>query len=157
MIKLIVSIAVCLLGGAAGSFFTSGSIDSWYIYLKKPALNPPSWVFAPVWTALYIMMGVSVYLVWRKGLGDRYAGSAIIAFLIQLILNFLWSPVFFGMRSPLYSFIIIILMWIAILATIILFYRISKVSAYLLVPYLLWVSFAIYLNGAILYLNGARL
>jgi len=156
MIKLIVSIGVCILGGVAGSFFTSGAINSWYIHLKKPVLNPPSWIFAPVWTMLYIMMGVSAYLVWRKGLGNDHARLAMSLFLMQLILNFLWSPIFFGMRSALYGFIIIILMWIAILATIILFYRISKVSAYLLVPYIVWVSFATYLNGAILYLNGVR-
>jgi len=153
MIKLIISVGICVLGGFVGSFFTASSVGSWYAALKKPALNPPSWIFAPVWTVLYIMMGVSAFLIWKQGLGNDNVKMALTIFMLQLALNFVWSPVFFGMKSPLIGLVIIILMWCAILATIILFHRISQPAAYLLVPYLLWVSFATYLNSSIYFLN----
>ncbi len=153
MKKLLISVGVCLLGGMAGSFFTVPSVKSWYPALVKPALNPPSWIFAPVWTILYIMIGVSAFLVWRKAPVDKSVRMALTVFLIQLALNFAWSPAFFGMRSPLLGLVIIVLMWQTILAAIIGFYRISRPAAYLLVPYFLWVSFATYLNASIYYLN----
>lgn len=153
MKKFIISVGGCLIGGVAGSFFTVPSVNSWYPTLVKPPLNPPSWIFAPVWTALYVMMGVAAYLVWRKAPANKGVNMALTAFLIQLALNFAWSPVFFGMRSPLLGLIIIVLMWQTILATIISFRMISKPAAYLLIPYFLWVSFATYLNASIYYLN----
>ncbi|MCX5680674.1 MAG: tryptophan-rich sensory protein [Candidatus Omnitrophica bacterium] len=153
MIKLMISIGVCLLGGFVGSFFAASSIGSWYEHLKKPVLNPPAWIFAPVWTMLYIMIGVSAFLVWRRKPRGKDIRIALVLFLVQLLLNFFWSPVFFGMRSPSLSLVIIILMWQTILATIIIFYRISIPAAYLLVPYFIWVSFATYLNAGIYYLN----
>lgn len=128
-------------------------LDPWYIALKKPPLQPPSWIFAPVWTILYTMMCISAIMVLRKGLGDKDTRLALAAFLVQLALNLSWSPAFFGARSPFRAMVIIALLWLAILATIILFYRVSQPAAYLLVPYFIWVSFAAYLNAGIYYLN----
>lgn len=152
-LKLIPSIVICQLAGIIGSFFTSSSVSNWYLTLNKPFFNPPSWVFGPVWITLYLMMGISLYIVWNGGLRNKHAKIAITIFGIQLLLNSLWSILFFGLQSPLSAFIEIVLLWGAILATIIYFYRISKIASYLLIPYFLWVSFAAVLNLAIVYLN----
>ncbi len=153
-IRLVVSVVVCLLAGFIGSFFTSSSIPTWYAGVSKPAFNPPNWVFAPVWTALFILMGISLYLVWNKGLQVNAVKIAVAVFAIQLILNVLWSVLFFGLKSPLYAFIEIIILWLSILFTIVLFFRISRTAGYLLVPYILWVSFAALLNFSIWRLNA---
>ncbi|MFC1728524.1 TspO/MBR family protein [Nanoarchaeota archaeon] len=147
--KLIISIILPFLASAIGSLFTASSVSTWYVELNKPVFNPPSWVFGPVWTILYLLMGISLYLVWT----NRYNKPAFIIFGVQLFLNMLWSILFFGLQNPLFAFIEIILLWIAILTTIIYFYKINKVSAYLLVPYILWVSFAAILNFALFILN----
>ena len=152
-LKLISSIVICQLAGIIGSFFTSSSVSNWYVTLNKPFFNPPSWVFGPVWITLYLMMGISLYIVWNGGLRNKHAKIAITIFGIQLLLNSVWSILFFGLQSPLSAFIEIVLLWGAILATIIYFYRISKIASYLLIPYFLWVSFAAVLNLAIVYLN----
>ncbi len=151
--KLVASIIICQLAGIIGSFFTVSSVSTWYLTLNKPFFNPPSWLFGPVWITLYFLMGISLYIVWNKGIGSKEAKIAISIFGVQLILNTLWSIIFFGINSPLFAFIEIILLWIAIVMTIVYFYRISKTASYLLVPYLLWVSFAAILNFAIYYLN----
>jgi len=156
ILKLLFSVFVCLSAGFLGSFFTRGSLDTWYVHINKPSFTPPSWVFAPVWTALYILMGIAAFLVWRKGLDNKNVQLALLAFLIQLVLNALWTPLFFGMRSPLYGLIEIILLWLAILVTTTLFFGISRLSAFLLLPYILWVSFAVVLNATIVYLNFPR-
>lgn len=148
--KLIISIALCLSAGALGSLFTSSSIPTWYAALQKPAFNPPSWIFGPVWTLLYIMMGIALYLVWTN---KKKSKTAITIFGIQLALNALWSILFFGLKSPLYAFIDIIALWITILLAIIYFYKTSKTAAYLLIPYILWVSFASVLNFYLMILN----
>jgi len=153
ILKLVVSILVCQAAGLVGSLFTSPAISSWYATIQKPSFNPPNWVFAPVWTLLFLLMGVSLYLVWSKGLGDKKTKIAVFIFAFQLLLNILWSILFFGLQSPLYAFIEIIILWLAILFTIISFYKISKPAAYLLLPYILWVSFASILNFSILILN----
>ncbi len=147
--KLIISILLPFLVSVIGGLFTVSSVSTWYVTLIKPSFNPPNWIFGPVWTILYLMMGISLYLVWIK----KYDKSAFILFGIQLVLNALWSILFFGIKSPLYAFIEIIFLWVAILLTIIYFYKINKTSAYLLIPYILWVSFASVLNLAILILN----
>jgi len=147
--KLIISLLLPFLVSAVGGFFTSSSVSTWYVELNKPSFNPPNWVFGPVWTILYLLMGISLYLVWIK----KYDKKAFTAFGVQLFLNMLWSIFFFGMQLPLLAFIEIIFLWTAILVTIIYFYRIKKASAYLLIPYLLWVSFAALLNFFIFYLN----
>lgn len=153
--KCIVAIVVSELAGVIGSFFTSGSIDTWYAGLVKPALNPPAVVFGPVWITLYALMGIALFLVWKRHsfLPLRVFRKAVSVFFIQLALNAVWSPIFFGLEDPLLAFFDIVLLWFAILYTTILFFRISRTAAYLLLPYLLWVTFAAYLNYAILTLN----
>ena len=151
--KLVVSIIACLAAGLIGSIFTRGAIPTWYATLEKPAFNPPNWLFAPVWTLLYIMIGVAAFLVWRKGLENRQVRIALIVFLIQLILNALWSVVFFGLESPLYGLIVIAALWVAILFTVLKFFRISSAASVLLWPYMLWVTFAAVLNVSIWLLN----
>jgi tryptophan-rich sensory protein len=148
--KLIVSIAIPLIAAGIGSFFTSSKIPAWYAALQKPAFNPPNWIFGPVWTILFIMMGIALYLVWTSGKANT---AALWIFGIQLGLNVLWSILFFGMQSPLWAFVDIIALWLAILATIISFYSVSATASYLLIPYILWVSFATILNWKIMVLN----
>lgn len=152
-VKLIIAIVVSELAGIIGSIFTTPSIDGWYSMLVKPALNPPSWVFGPVWTTLFALMGISAYLIWKRGLEQKDVKIALGIFIGQLILNTLWSIIFFGLHSPFGSLIEIIFLWLAIIATIVAFYRISKTAGWLLLPYLLWVSFASYLNYMIYVLN----
>ena len=153
ILKLVVSIVTCLGAGAIGSIFTRSAIPTWYATLEKPSFTPPNWLFAPAWTLLYILMGIAAFLVWRKGLENRQVRTALIVFLVQLILNALWSVVFFGLESPLYGLIVISILWIAILVTIIKFFRISRVASVLMWPYLLWVTFAAVLNSSIWLLN----
>ena len=147
--KLVISILVPFVASAIGGLFTASSVSTWYFNLVKPPFNPPNWIFGPVWTILYLLMGISLYLVWV----NKYDKAALTVFGVQLFLNVLWSVLFFGLQKPLFSFVEIIILWISILITIIYFYRINKISAYLLVPYLLWVSFAAILNFAIFILN----
>jgi benzodiazapine receptor len=151
--KLAVSILICQLAGIIGSFFTVSSVGTWYVGLAKPSFNPPNWVFFPVWTTLFVLMGISLYIVWDNGIKSKQSKTAITIFGVQLALNTLWSILFFGFKSPLFAFIEIIFLWTAILLTILYFYRISKPAAYLLIPYILWVSFAAVLNFSIFYLN----
>lgn len=150
---LIITVAICLVAGVIGSFFTAPNIPTWYADLNKPWFTPPSWVFGPVWTILYILMGVSLFLVLRVGWERRDVQIGTAVFGIQLVLNILWSYLFFGLRSPLYGLIGIVALWIAILATIIWFFRISHPAAILLVPYIAWVSIATALNYSIYVLN----
>lgn len=147
--KLIISLLVPQLAGGIGSIFTVGSVNDWYPVLVKPALNPPAWVFGPVWTALFALMGIAAFLVWKKGLERRDVKIALGIFVFQLALNTLWSIIFFGLHSPGGALIEIVFLWLAILATIIAFAKISKPAAWLLAPYILWVSFAAYLNWSI--------
>lgn len=151
--KALLAIAICELAGIIGSLFTVQAIPTWYADLAKPALNPPSFVFGPVWTVLYALMGIAAFLVWKKSKGNKSAKPALIIFGIQLALNAAWSIIFFGMQSPGLALVDIILMWIAIIATIFAFNKISRTAALLLLPYLLWVSFAMYLNYSIWLLN----
>jgi tryptophan-rich sensory protein len=152
-LRLILSILICESAGLLGSIFTVSAIPTWYATLNKPPFNPPNWLFGPVWTLLYLLMGIALYLVWKKGWKRKDVKIALGVFFIQLLLNASWSIVFFGAQQILAAFIVIILMWIAILASIFLFYRISKAAAYLLIPYILWVSFAGVLNYSLLILN----
>ena len=146
--KLLISVGFPLLIGFLGSFFTASSVSTWYVTLNKPSFNPPNWVFGPVWTVLYILMGISLFLVWKSD--NRLA---FILFGVQLGLNLLWSLLFFGLQQPFFAFIEIVLLWGAIIATIIVFYSISRIAALLLVPYILWVTFAAILNFMIYWLN----
>jgi len=174
--KLITSILICQLAGVIGSFFTAPAIGTWYARLERPSFNPPNWLFAPVWIILFLLMGISLYLVWQKNWKSEVSVSeqekkswnpfstklwrgpwreenAIAIFAIQLVLNILWSVIFFGLKSPGIAFIEILMLWFAILYTIVNFYRISKPAAYLLIPYILWVSFASILNFFVWWLN----
>jgi len=146
-VKLIFSIVVCELAGIIGSFFTAPAVKTWYPTLIKPSFKPPNWLFAPVWTALFLLMGIAMFLVWKK---DK---KGLKIFFAQLFFNILWSIMFFGLKSPSLGFIVIVVLWILILATIIRFFKISKPAGWLLIPYILWVSFASILNLAILILN----
>lgn len=150
--KLICSIFVCFLPGIIGGYFTANNLYPWYDTLIKPVFNPPNWVFSPVWTTLYTLMGISLFLVLKaKDLPDKLQG--LVFFGIQLILNGLWSIVFFGIHHILGAFIIIILLLSFIILSIVKFYGISKPAAYLLVPYLLWVCYAAALNFSLYQLN----
>lgn len=152
-LKLISAILICEIIGIIGSLFTIPAISGWYAYLAKPELAPPNWIFGPVWTLLFMLMGIAMYLIWKKGLERRDIKIALGVFACQLLLNLLWSIIFFGLRSPGGAFIEIIFLLLAILTTIIVFAKISKPAAWLLAPYILWVIFAAYLNYAIYSLN----
>ncbi len=153
IIQFIVAVGVSLAAGWIGSIFTMPAIPTWYAGLTMPEFSPPAWVFGPVWTVLYILMGIALYLVWSKGWGHKNVQVATAIFGVQLVLNVLWSFVFFGMQAPFFAFIVILFLWVAILMTIVAFDRVSVPAAILLVPYFLWVSFAAYLNYGISVLN----
>lgn len=152
-LKLIVSVIGCQLVGIMGTPFTFFAIPNWYANLNKPFFAPPNWIFGPVWTLLYFMMALSFYLIWKQGWKKKKIKEAMTYFLAQLGLNFLWSPIFFGLRAPLLGLIVILALWILIVMTMKKFYPLSKLAFYLLIPYLLWVSFATMLNAAIVVLN----
>lgn len=151
--KLFVSVVGCELVGLLGTPFTISAIPTWYATLNKPFFAPPNWLFGPVWTLLYFMMGVSFFLIWKQGLQKKKIKTASMYFLAQLALNFIWSPIFFGFRAPLFALVVIVAMWAMIVMTMKKFYPLSRFAFYLLVPYLLWVSFATLLNAAIVLLN----
>ncbi len=145
-LQLVFSILLCEGAGILGSLFTFSSIPTWYATLNKPVFSPPNFIFGPVWTLLYLLMGISLYLVWQKK-------KVPFVFWIQLLLNAAWSIVFFGLKNPTLAFVNIVALWIAIFITIRAFARVNKTAAYLLYPYLIWVSFASILNLAIVLLN----
>jgi tryptophan-rich sensory protein len=153
IVKLLIAILGCQIAGVVGSIFTAPSIATWYATIEKPGFTPPNWVFAPVWTTLFVLMGVSAYLVWNKGLENKNVKMALLIFSIQLALNMLWSFLFFGLKSPLYAFFEILILWLVIMLTIVNFSRISKTASWLLIPYIIWVSFAAILNFSIVRLN----
>ena len=150
--SLAVSIALVAAVAAAGSLFTADAVPSWYADLARPSWAPPNWLFGPVWTALYLMMAAAAWLVYLKG-GLAPNRAALGLYGLQLALNAIWTPLFFGLRMPGVAFAEIILMWLAILATMLLFFRIRKAGGWLLLPYLCWVTFASFLNFAIWRLN----
>ena len=152
IIKLIVSIALPLLVGGVAGVFTAEAIPEWYASLNQPSFNPPNWVFGPVWTTLYIIMGVSFFMVWRIEKSE-VRNRAFAAFFIQLFLNFLWSFFFFYLKNIGLALSEIILLWVSIAVMIYTFYRVKPVLAYTNIPYLLWVSFATALNAAYFSLN----
>ncbi|MEA1785556.1 TspO/MBR family protein [Arenibacter sp. GZD96] len=148
-----VAISICLAIGFLSSLATQSSVNDWYLTLQKPSFSPPNWVFAPVWTLLYIMMGVAAGLVWAKGFYHIWVKTALYHFGFQLLLNALWSIVFFGFKNPFGALLIILSLLILILFTIKWFRVVSKTAAALLIPYLLWVGFATMLNYKIWELN----
>lgn len=154
IVKIAIAVAICLGVGYGSSLVTQSSITTWYPTINKPSFNPPNEVFAPVWTILFVMMGVSAGLVWSKMESvPILVKKALWVFVIQLILNALWSFLFFGLQNPFLALAEIMLLWLMIFETIKLFKPIDALASKLMIPYLLWVSFAMILNGSIWWLN----
>lgn len=151
-VGLIVILLITFVAPAIGGSATASAVGTWYQTLQRPPWSPPNWLFGPVWTLLYILMAVAAWLVWRRG-GEAAVALPLGLYAVQLALNAAWSPLFFGLRSPLYGLICISFLWPAILATLIAFWRVRPVAGVLLVPYLLWVSFATVLNYTLWRLN----
>ena len=151
--KLIIAIIIPVAVGAISGFFTATGVESWYQTINKPSWNPPGWIFGPVWTTLYVMRGIALFLVWKSDSSDVLKKTAIALFAIQLILNFFWSFIFFDQQQIGWALVEIIVMWFFILLTIFAFGNVSKLAAWLLVPYISWVSFATILNYTIWKLN----
>ncbi len=151
--KLVLALALPQLAGFIGAIATARSLDTWYQALEKPVLTPPSWVFGPVWIILYLMLGVALYLVWTRRVGGRARRLWLRLFFVQLVLNTLWSFLFFGLQNPQFAFFEILVLLASIVGLIVLALRFDKRVAGLLVPYLVWVSFASYLTWAIWQLN----
>jgi len=152
-VKILIVVVICLSIGGTSGIVTSSAINDWYVTLNKPSFNPPNWIFAPVWTLLYIMMGLAAALIWQEGWEKKIVKMALLFFSIQLVLNALWSIVFFGWKQPAFALIEIFILWSMLLVCIIKFKAIKPLAAYLLIPYFLWVTFASILNGAIWWLN----
>ena len=152
-LKLLISLIIPQLVAAGGAYFTITGTGSWYTQINKPEWNPPSWIFGPVWTTLYVMMGISFFLVWKSGAASSLKKTAIFFWIAQLVANFFWSIIFFGQQEIGLAFGEILLLWVLILLTIFSFAKISKPAAWLLVPYISWVSFAAMLNYTIWKLN----
>jgi benzodiazapine receptor len=150
--KLVMSLIICQLAGFIGSLFTAPAIPIWYASLKKPSFTPPSWLFSPVWIFLFVLMGLTLYILWQA-YSKKVARIALLFFALQLILNMLWSVIFFGLKSPMWAFIEILILWLAIFLTIWKSLKISKAAGYLLLPYIIWISFAAILNYSIWKLN----
>ncbi len=148
-----IAVVICLVIGFLSSFATQSSINGWYGGLNKPGFNPPNWIFAPVWTVLYIMMGVAAGIVWAKGFYHLWVKTALYHFGFQLLLNATWSIVFFGLREPFWALMVIVTLLILLLLTIRWFKVVSNLAAFLLIPYLLWICFATALNYKIWELN----
>ena len=151
--KLLITIFLCFMMGYLGSVATMQTLDRWYMTLVKPSFNPPNWIFAPVWSFLYLTMGIAAGLIWHKGWHRREVSNSLMFFLLQLVLNGLWSTVFFGMQSIQGGLVIILLLFISIVMTTLKFWPIQKFAGILMIPYVLWVAFATVLNTALLFLN----
>jgi tryptophan-rich sensory protein len=152
-LQLVAAVGLCEAAGGAAGALTAESVSTWYPTLRKPSYTPPGWVFGPVWTLLYLLMGVALFLVWRGRATDGRVRGALGVFALQLALNVIWSLLFFRLRSPGSALVEILALWAAILLTVLAFGRVSRTAALLLVPYLLWVSFAAVLNLSIWRLN----
>ncbi|RTL60835.1 MAG: tryptophan-rich sensory protein [Sphingobacteriales bacterium] len=153
-LKLITALAIPLIIGLSGGAFTAAEIPNWYAKLNKPAWQPPNWLFGPVWTTLYVLMGIALYLVWKSDVTQSIKQTAFILFAVQLTLNFFWSIIFFNQHQVGWAIAEIIVLWVFILFTIFSFSKINNTAAWLLVPYISWVSFASLLNYTIWKLNS---
>lgn len=152
-IKAVIAISIPLMVGGVSGYFTVAGVGSWYTQINRPTWNPPNWLFGPVWTTLYIMMGIALYLVWKSRLNTPLKSNAILFWSIQMTLNFFWSFIFFNQHLIGFAFVEMVMMWLAILVTIFAFSKINKYAAWLMVPYIAWVSFAGILNFTIWKLN----
>lgn len=148
-----ISVTICLIIGFLSAFATQSSVNDWYISLNKPGFNPPNWIFGPVWTLLYILMGIAAGIVWAKGFYHIWVKTALYNFGFQLLFNALWSVVFFGFKNPFWALLVILVLLALILLTIKWFNVVSRTAAYLLIPYFLWVCFATILNYKIWEMN----
>jgi benzodiazapine receptor len=148
-----ISVTICLVIGFLSGFATQSSVNDWYLSLNKPSFNPPNWIFGPVWTLLYILMGISAGIVWAKGFYHIWVKTALYNFGFQLLFNALWSVVFFGFKNPFWALLVILVLLALILLTIKWFNVVSRTAAYLLIPYFLWVCFATILNYKIWEMN----
>ena len=171
VLALFVAITIPVVGGFLSGYFVmkdrvnksslSSSSSEWYDTLQKPPWNPPRWVFGPAWTILYLLMGVASYLVWQQGvavsMSSNYHLLALSVYALQLLVNFSWTPVFFGAQRPDIALIIIIVLWFMIIVTMILFYRATPIAMYLLIPYIVWVTYATSLNAYIVYKNDKHI
>jgi benzodiazapine receptor len=153
LLKIIFSLLICQLAGLIGAIFNGTAVKTWYAYINKPGFTPPNWIFGPVWITLYLLMGISLFLVWNADIDTKAKQTALVLFFIQLILNTLWSYFFFYLQSPLYGLIEIVILSIFIILTILRFFPIRPLAGFLLVPYALWVGFAAALNYSIWHLN----
>lgn len=152
LLKLLISIILPLSVGAIAGMVTAQSIPEWYAGLNRPSFNPPNWIFAPVWTTLYVLMGISLFLIWRQDV-SKERNIAILVFLLQLLLNFAWSFLFFYFKMMGLALIEIILLWMNIVVMLVVFYNIKPMASYINIPYLLWVTFATVLNADYYFLN----
>jgi tryptophan-rich sensory protein len=152
-IKLLVALVVCQAAALIGSLFTTPSLNNWYLYINKPFFTPPGWLIGSVWAVLYVLMGVALFIIWINNNKFKKVVAATLVFAVQLALNILWSIIFFGLHSIGGALVCIVALWIAILYTIIKFNKISELAGLLMIPYLLWVSFASVLNLAIFFMN----
>ena len=152
ILGVIISIILAQMAGAIGSVFTISSIQTWYVYLEKPFFSPPNWLFAPAWITLYTLMGIAAFLVWQKRQESR-AKSALWLYLIHLVLNSLWSVIFFGLQNPAWAFFEILILWVLIVIVAWKFYKIIIIAGILFIPYIIWVTFASILNFTIWQLN----
>ncbi|MFX1450613.1 MAG: TspO/MBR family protein [Promethearchaeota archaeon] len=153
LLQLILCIILCQIAGIIGSFSTAPAIATWYQFLNKPSFTPPPWLFAPVWISLYTLMGIATFLIWNKGLDELNNKIGIIFFSIQLVLNALWSIVFFGFKSILGGLILLITLDIAVIITTVMYFKVYKIAGALLIPYIIWLSIATALNYSIWVLN----
>lgn len=153
VLKVTISIGICLMVGFLASIATQSSVNSWYATLAKPSFNPPNWVFAPIWSLLYILMGIAAGLVWIKGAHHIWVKTALYHFGFQLLLNAMWSLVFFGYKNPLLALFVILCLLVLLIFTIRWFRIVDVRAAWLMIPYLGWVGFASVLNFSIWYLN----
>ncbi|MBK6936983.1 MAG: tryptophan-rich sensory protein [Chitinophagaceae bacterium] len=152
-LKMIIAVAIPVIVGGLSGFFTVTGADSWYQTINKPSWNPPGWIFGPVWTTLYILMGIALFIVWKTDATGSVKKYAVLLFAAQMLLNFFWSFIFFSQQQPGWAFAEIVMLWILIFLTIFAFARINNTAAWLLVPYISWVSFAAILNYTIWQLN----
>jgi tryptophan-rich sensory protein len=151
--KILIAVAVCLVVGSFSGLATTNAIEGWYATLNKPSFNPPNWIFGPAWTLLYILMGIAAGLIWKAGWERKDVRTGLSIFGVQLVLNGLWSIIFFVGESPLWALVEILILLAFIILTMVRFKPINTVAAYLLIPYILWVSFATVLNASIFFLN----
>jgi len=151
-LKLVVSILLPIVVGAIAGMFTSAAVPEWYATLNRPSFNPPNWLFGPVWTTLYTLMGISLFLIWKQ-IAGKERNIAIFVFFLQLALNFCWSFIFFYFNMIGLALIEIIMLWISIVIMLVLFFKIKPIAAYINIPYLLWVTFATILNASYYFLN----